>query len=116
MNLLGTGLVVGDDTMKNKKDLVNRMVKATQQSWVAAARDIPGAVGAMVGVAGQAPPKDVMVKQLTLAVSLLGDATSPGVDDAAKWTETISLMARYGGLQQASPPETYWDASFATRG
>jgi NitT/TauT family transport system substrate-binding protein len=116
MNLLGTGLVVGDDTMKNKKDLVNRMVKATQQAWVAAARDIPGAVGAMVGVAAQAPPKEVMVKQLTLAVGLLGNAANPGVDDAAKWTETINLMARYGGLQQASPPETYWDSSFATKG
>ncbi|MFL6114057.1 MAG: ABC transporter substrate-binding protein, partial [Catenulispora sp.] len=50
MNLLGTGLVAGEDTMKNKKDLVRRMVKATQQSWAAAAKDIPGAVDAMVGV------------------------------------------------------------------
>jgi ABC-type nitrate/sulfonate/bicarbonate transport system substrate-binding protein len=115
MNLLGTGLVVNEDTMKNKKDLVRRMVKATQQSWAAAARDIPGAVDSMVGVAEQAPPKEVMVKQLRLAVGLLGDAANPGVDDAAKWTETINLMARYGGLQQANPPDTYWDPSFATK-
>lgn len=115
MNLLGTGLVVGDDTRANKKDLVRRMVKATQQSWAAAAKDIPGAVNAMAGVA-QAPPKEVMVKQLTLAVGLLGTTTNPGVDDAAKWTETINLMARYGGLQRASQPDTYWDPSFATKG
>jgi ABC-type nitrate/sulfonate/bicarbonate transport system substrate-binding protein len=116
MNLLGTGLVVGHDTMKNKQDLVRRMVKATQQSWAAAARDIPGAVDAMIGVAEQAPPREVMVKQLTLAVGLLGDAAHPGVDDAAKWTETINLMARYGGLQKASPPDAYWDPSFAAKG
>jgi NitT/TauT family transport system substrate-binding protein len=115
MNLLGTGLVVSEDTLKNKADLVRRLVRATQQSWAAAAKDIPAAVEAMAGVAEQAPAKEVMVKQLTLAVGLLGDASNPGVDDEAKWTETINLMSRYGGLQQPGVPSTYWDPSFATK-
>jgi ABC-type nitrate/sulfonate/bicarbonate transport system substrate-binding protein len=115
MNLLGPGLIAGEDTLKNRKDLVRRMVRATQQSWAAAARDVPDAVDSMVGVAEQAPPREVMVKQLRLAVGLLGDAADPGVDDPAAWARTITLMARYGGLQQASPPDTYWDPSFATR-
>jgi NitT/TauT family transport system substrate-binding protein len=115
MNLLGTGLVVNQDTLTNKSDLVRRFVKATQQSWSAAAKDIPGAVDAMSGVAEQAPAKAIMTKQLTLAVTLLGDPTAPGVDDQAKWTETINLMARYGGLQQAGAPSVYWDQSYATK-
>jgi NitT/TauT family transport system substrate-binding protein len=115
MNLLGTGLVVGEDTLKSKPDLVRRFVKATQQSWAAAAKDVPGAVDAMVGVAERTPPKDVMVKQLTLAVGLLGDPTTPGVDDQARWTETINLMSKYGGLRQAADPSAYWDPSFAAK-
>src|SRR5262249_40039117 len=115
MNLLGTGLVVGEDTLKTKADLVRRFVKATQQSWAAAAKDIPGAVDTMVEVAQQAPPKEVMVKQLTLAAGLLADSTPAGVDDQARGAETTTLMSKYGGLQQAGDPSAYWAPSFVTK-
>ncbi len=115
MNLLGTGLVVNEDTMKNKSDLVRRFVKATQQSWAAAAKDVPGAVEAMAAMAEQEPPKEVLTKQLTLAITLLGDPANPGVNDEAKWTETIGLMSKYGGLQPAGAPTAYWDPSFAAK-
>jgi NitT/TauT family transport system substrate-binding protein len=116
-NLLGTGLVVHDETLSQKPDLVKKFVKATQDSWAAAAKDIPGAVDAMAGMTEQEPPKDVLTKQLTLTVTLLGlDTGQPGVNSDEKWTETIKLMSQYGGLDNAGPVNTYWDASYASKG
>jgi NitT/TauT family transport system substrate-binding protein len=114
MNLLGTGLVASDDTITGKADLAKRMVRATRKSWSEAARDIPGAVDAMAAMAEQEPPKEVMTKQLTLATSLLGTPSAPGVNDEAKWNETITLMSKYSGLQAPGAPAAYWNGSFGS--
>jgi NitT/TauT family transport system substrate-binding protein len=119
MNLLGTGLVVNEDTLSGKADLVHRFVKATQDSWSAAAKDQAGAVDAMSGTAEGAPAKAIMVKQLGLCLTLLGgDATTtvPGVNTQDEWTETINLMSQFGGLTKAEPANMYWDASFTSKG
>ena len=115
MNLLGTGIVASEDTLSKNPDLVRRFVKATQRSWAEAAKDIPGAVDAMTGAAEQAPPKEVMVKQLTLAVGLLGadSGAMPGTNSDAKWSETIDLMSKYANLSSPAKPDKYWDASYA---
>src|SRR6266511_2857281 len=47
LNMLGTGIVVHEDTLKKDADLVRRFVRATQKSWAEAVKDIPGAVSAM---------------------------------------------------------------------
>ena len=115
MNLLGTGLVAHDEMLADNPDLVRRFVRATQQAWTEAAKDIPGAADAMAELATDEPPKQVLVEQLTLAVSLLatGRADTPGVDSEAKWTETIGLMAEHGGLRAPGPAKRYWDPSYA---
>jgi NitT/TauT family transport system substrate-binding protein len=115
MNLLGTGIVVNTDTLSQNPDLVKKFVRATQKSWAEAAKDIPGAVDSMAGVAEQAPPKEVMTKQLTLAVGLLATDSvgQPGTDTEAKWTETIDLMTKYANLSNPGRPDSYWDSSYA---
>jgi NitT/TauT family transport system substrate-binding protein len=40
----------------------------------------------------------------------------PGVNSEEKWTETINIMTQYAGLQKAGPANTYWDASYASKG
>jgi NitT/TauT family transport system substrate-binding protein len=114
MNMLGTGLIVNNDTLKSKPDLVRRFVRATQKSWTEAAKDIDGATTAMAELAEQEPAKAVLDKQLKLAVSLLNlQAGNPGVNTEAKWNETINLMSQFAGLQNAAAPGTYWDATYA---
>ncbi|MGK5445403.1 ABC transporter substrate-binding protein [Micromonospora sp. URMC 105] len=118
MNLLGTGLVVNEATLGGDAALVGSFVKATQRSWTEAAKDIPGATDAMAELAENEPAKEVLVKQLTLAVPLLdtGAGGVPGVNAEAKWTETIGLMSKYAELKDAGPAATYWDASHAGKG
>ncbi len=115
MNLLGTGIVVNDETLAKNPDLVRKFVKATQRSWSEAAKDVPAAVDSMTGVAEQAPAKDVMVKQLTLALTLLATDSGgmPGADAEAKWTETIDLMTKYAALENPGKPTEYWDPTYA---
>jgi NitT/TauT family transport system substrate-binding protein len=89
-------------------------VRATQKSWAEAVKDVSGAADAMVALAEQEPPKNVLVKQLELAGGLLQG--TPGVNTEAKWTETISLMSQYAELKDAGAPGKYWDGTYAGKG
>ena len=114
MNLLGTGIVVHTDTLKDKGELVKKFVKATQKSWAEAAKDIDGAVDAMVELAENEPPKEVLTKQLNLCLTLLDAGSgSPGVNSEQKWTETIELMSKNADLKDAGSPSKYWDGTYA---
>jgi NitT/TauT family transport system substrate-binding protein len=68
----------------------------------------------MVALAEQEPAKTVLVKQLTLAIGLLG--STPGANTDAKWVETISLMSQYADLKDAGSPSKYWDSAYAGKG
>ncbi|WP_326559675.1 ABC transporter substrate-binding protein [Micromonospora sp. NBC_01796] len=117
MNMLGTGVVVNEATLSKDPELVRAFVRATQKSWAESAKDIPAATDAMVELAENEPAKDVLVKQLTLAVPLLElTGGAPGVNPPAKWTETIDLMTRYAELKDAGGPEKYWDSSYTSQG
>jgi NitT/TauT family transport system substrate-binding protein len=118
LNMLGTGIVVHDETLAKDADLARKFAKATQKSWAEAAKDIQGATDAMVELAENEPARDVLVKQLTLATGLLDldKAGAPGVNTEAKWTETIDLMTKYADLKDAGKPEKYWDSSYTAKG
>jgi NitT/TauT family transport system substrate-binding protein len=116
LNMLGTGIVVNDATLDKDADLARRFVKATQKSWAEAAKDTNGATDAMVELAQNEPAREVLVKQLTLAVGLLDDKGAPGVNTEAKWTGTIDLMTKYADLKNAGAPSKYWDGSYTPKG
>ena len=111
MNMLGTGIVVHDNLLSKDPNLVKAFVRATQKSWAEAVKDVNGAADAMAEMAEQEPPKEVLVRQLTLAGELL--AGKPGVNTEAKWSETISLMQQYAELKDAGGPSRYWDGTYA---
>jgi NitT/TauT family transport system substrate-binding protein len=115
MNLLGTGLVVNESTIESNPDLLRSFVRATRKSWEAAAENPEAAADAMVAMAEQEPPKEVLVKQLNLTLPLVvGEGMEPGVNDEAAWRETIKLMTDHVELDGPAEPAEYWDASFAT--
>jgi NitT/TauT family transport system substrate-binding protein len=111
LNMLGTGIVVNEQTLSGDKEVAAKFVRATQKSWAEAAKDIPGAVAAMAELAENEPAQEVLTKQLTLCLPLV--AGQPGVNDEAKWKETIDLMTQYGDLKNAGAPSSYWDGSSA---
>jgi len=115
LNLLGLGIVVSDETLSSKKELVGKFVRATQKSWAEAVKDPAAAAKAMVGLAENEPPEAVLVNQLKLAEPLLQLETAgePGVNTEEQWTDTIGIMADNAGLKDAGDPAKYWDGSLA---
>lgn len=115
LNMLGTGIVVNDKTLAEKKDMVTRFVRATQKSWAEAVKDVPAAANAMAELAENEPPVEVLTKQLTLCAPLLrlDTAGAPGVNTEDQWRGTIALMARYADLKDAGDPAKYWDGGYA---
>lgn len=115
LNLLGTGIVASNETLTGKKDLVGKFVRATQKSWAEAVKDADGAADAMVELAENEPPKEVLVEQLKLAEPLLqlDTAGQPGVNTEEQWQGTIDLMTQYAALQNPGEPSTYWDGTHA---
>jgi NitT/TauT family transport system substrate-binding protein len=115
LNMLGTGIVVSDETMSGKKELVGKFVRATQKSWAEAAKNPEDAAKAMADMAENEPPMEVLVKQLKLATPLLqlDSAGEPGVNTDDQWADTIDIMATNAGLKEPKAPADYWDGSFA---
>jgi NitT/TauT family transport system substrate-binding protein len=120
LSFYSNGLLASNDTIKNKKDLVKRMVAASSEAWASAEKDASGAVDAMDGASQQLPSKKVLTEQFNETVKLLHtDATkgqAPGVNTEADWTKTITTFAEAGVIAKAGSPATYWDASFAPKG
>ncbi|MEV6811294.1 ABC transporter substrate-binding protein [Micromonospora sp. NPDC051296] len=120
LSFYSNGLLANEDTIKNKKDLVTRMVAATSEAWTAAAGNAAGAVDAMEGASQQLPSKKVLTEQFNATLQLLHtDATkgqAPGVNAEDDWNKTIAIFAEAGVITKAESPATYWDASFAPKG
>jgi NitT/TauT family transport system substrate-binding protein len=113
--MLGLGIVVSDETLSSKKDLVGKFVRATQKSWAEAAKHPEDAAKIMVDMAENEPPEQVLVKQLTLAIPLLQlkTAGAPGVNTEEQWSDTIDIMSKNAGLKNPGDPSKYWNGSFA---
>ncbi|MFE9206559.1 ABC transporter substrate-binding protein [Micromonospora sp. NPDC007230] len=120
LTFYSNGLIASTDTIKNKQDLVKRMVAASSEAWAAAEKDAAGAVAAMAGASQQLPSEKVLTDQFNATLQLLHtDATkgqAPGINDEADWTKTINVFADAGVINKADSPATYWDASFAPKG
>lgn len=118
LNMLGTGIVVSDETMSGKKELVGKFVRATQKSWAEAVKHPEDAAKAMADMAENEPPMEVLVKQLKLATPLLqiDKAGAPGVNTEDQWKDTIDIMATNANLKEPKSPADYWDGSFAKDG
>jgi len=120
LTFYSNGLLASGDTIKNKQDLVKRMVAASSEAWAAAEKDPAAAVAAMQGASQQLPSEKVLTDQFNATLQLLHtDATkgqAPGVNDEADWTKTINVFAEAGVITKAEAPSAYWDASFAPKG
>jgi NitT/TauT family transport system substrate-binding protein len=115
LNMLGTGIVANNETLSGNPELVAKFVRATQKSWAEAVKDIPGAAKAMMDLAENEPPEEVLVQQLELAEPLLqlDTAGQPGANTEEQWQGTIDLMSQYAALEDAGDPAAYWDGSHA---
>jgi NitT/TauT family transport system substrate-binding protein len=119
MNMLGTGIVVHDQTIAEDPDLVAAFVRATVRSFEEAAENPDDAVKAMFEGADAPHAEDVLAKQFEETINLLHtpntEGERPGTNAEADWQETISLLVEAMNVAD-EPPSYYWDASFQVDG
>jgi NitT/TauT family transport system substrate-binding protein len=114
MNLLGTGLVVHEQTIAEDRAMLEGFVRAAVKSWEAAAENPRAAAAAMAEMAEQEPPQKVLVEQLKLTIPLvMGEGMTIGENEESAWQETIDLLVKYAELEGPTEASEYWDASFA---
>jgi NitT/TauT family transport system substrate-binding protein len=115
MNLLGTGVVVHEETIAENPELVERFMRATVRSWQEAVENPDDAVDSMSRGADATHPTNVLAAQFEHTVDLLytpnTEGGQPGLNAEADWEETIDLLV--GGMGVADePPSHFWDPSF----
>jgi NitT/TauT family transport system substrate-binding protein len=114
VNLVSSGIIASQDTVKNKPDLVRRMMAASTKAILAAAKDPRAAAESIL----KALPKGGKIETLTegfeLTIPLYKDHSSPSkqpflVSDK-NMTDTVSLMVEYGGLDAVAKanPKAYY--------
>jgi NitT/TauT family transport system substrate-binding protein len=114
MNLLGTGLLAHEATIADDPELVQAMLRATSESFLAASQDPDAAVAAMAAGAEQAPEESVLAAQLEATIGLLGldDAPAPGVNTEQQWTDTLTFLSENTDFEGDVAPAEYWDGTF----
>lgn len=116
VKLLGLGLLTSTHMLQDDPQLVQHMVNAVTRSWQAALEDPDAAVQAMVDAVGpEAPAAPLLRKQLDLDLPVIKEGDQVGVNTDAEWKQTISLLAKYGGLDDPKAPDAYWDPSFSRK-
>jgi NitT/TauT family transport system substrate-binding protein len=115
LNILGTGLVVHDETIAENPDLVAGFVRATARAFEEAAENPDDAVTAMFEGADAPHAKEVLARQFEETLNLLStpntEGQRPGFNAEEDWQETISLLVEAMGVAD-EPPSYYWDSSF----
>jgi NitT/TauT family transport system substrate-binding protein len=114
INLVSSGIITSQDTVKNKPDLVRRMMSASTKAILAAAKD-PGAAAQSIL---KALPKGGKIETLTegfeLTIPLYKDPAStskqPFLVSEQNMADTVSLMVEYGGLDAVAKgnPKAYY--------
>lgn len=112
------GLIASDGTAA-KTDLATRMIKATSESFTAAAADPDAAVAAMAGSSPQLPSATVLKAQFATTLGLLHTAATagkaPGADAEADWQQTLSVVAGAGLITGSGKIGDYWAQNVALK-
>jgi NitT/TauT family transport system substrate-binding protein len=102
INLVSSGIITSQDIVKNKPDLVRRMMAASTKAILAAMKDPKAAAESIL----KALPKGGKIETLTEGFELtiplykdrVGASKQPFLVSDQNMTETVSLMVEYGGL------------------
>jgi NitT/TauT family transport system substrate-binding protein len=122
INLVSSGIIANPDTLKNKPDLVRRMMVASTKAILAAVKDPKSAAESIL----KALPKSGKIETLTegfeLTIPLYKDPTNSAnqhfVVSDRNMAETIALMVEYGGLEPVAKerPKAYYTNDYLPKG
>lgn len=109
---LGSGLISHVDTIKERPDLMRRMVAATQKSWEAALKEPDAAVDALVKIADTPLNRNVLRDGLEVFQGLATNAKPTGYIEPASMESTLAVMKKYGGVKTELPATAFYTNEF----
>ena len=115
VNTMSQGILAHMETMQKNPDLVKRFMRATQKSWLEAAKNVEGAVNAHIA---QNPKEDATFTRYTFSKTLevLTTPYSKGkpLGWMAKedWEQTLNVLEKYGGMKGRKTTEAYYANEF----
>lgn len=109
---LGSGLITHVDTIKEKPDVVARMVAATQRSWEAGLQDPEAAVQALVKIAETPLNQNVLREGLKVFQGLATNTKPTGFIEPAAMQKTLELLKQYGGVKTDQPATAFYTNDF----
>jgi NitT/TauT family transport system substrate-binding protein len=109
---LGQGLITHVDLIKEKPDLVRRMVAATQRSWQAALENPEAAVQALVRYAETPVNADVLRGGLQVYTDLVTKTQPMGFIEPAAMQKSLDLLKQHGGVKTELPATAFYTNEF----
>jgi NitT/TauT family transport system substrate-binding protein len=122
INLVSSGIIANQDTVKNKPDLVRRMMTASTKAILAAVKDPKGAAESILKVLPKGGKIETLTEGFELTIPLYKDPTKsanqPFIVSDQNMAETIALMVEYGGLEPVAKerPKTYYTNDYLPKG
>ncbi|MBS7695863.1 ABC transporter substrate-binding protein [Chelatococcus sp. YT9] len=118
VNTQGLTIVASNNTIENKKDLVQRFVRATVKAMEAAKADPDAAVAAAMKARPEAD-KGLLKAQLLASINLIPSPEAPnlpiGEMAPADWTRTLDLMKSYQDVSTTMTPESFYTNEFVKK-
>lgn len=112
---LGSGLITHTDTIKERPDLVAKMIAATQRSWTAGLQDPEAAVQAIVKIADVPLNVNIMREGLKVFQGLATKTQPVGFIDPTAMQKTLDLLKQYGGVKTDLPASAFYTNEFVKR-
>jgi NitT/TauT family transport system substrate-binding protein len=113
--LIGFAILAHQDMIKDRPDLVRKVVAASLKGWQDALKDPDAAVAAVKKIAPLVDA-DVVKKQLLVDLSLVFSQANTekrlGWGPPADWQSTIDLLKQYRGLEGTQPATAYYTNEF----
>jgi len=115
VNTMSQGILAHVETLQKNPDLVKRFMRATQKSWVEAAKNIDAAVEAHIK---HNPKEDAKFTKYTFSKSLDVVTTKYskgkpfGWMAKEDWEQTLTVLEKYGGMKGRKATEAYYTNDF----
>jgi NitT/TauT family transport system substrate-binding protein len=113
--LIGFAILAHQDTIKDRPDLVRKVVAASLKGWQDALKDPDAAVAAVKKIAPLVDT-DVVKKQLLVDLALVFSPANTekrlGWGPPSDWQSTIALLKQYRGLEGNQPATAYYTNEF----
>lgn len=109
---LGSAVITHSDVIKEKPDLVRRVVAATQKSWQAALKDPDAAIQALTRVAETPLNVKLVLEGLQVFQGLATNTNPVGWIEPAAMQSTLDLLKQYGGVKTDQPASAFYTNAF----